>query len=84
MQNHSTRRAPRSQRYFLPAEAAALLLVSPQTLSRWAERGYLPYQRTAGGHHRYSAEAVHRLARSLRPMANGDAGQESTGGGEAA
>jgi excisionase family DNA binding protein len=44
---------------------AAILQVSPKTVSRWAQQGRLPYQRTLGGHRRYPATAIRELAASL-------------------
>jgi excisionase family DNA binding protein len=36
-----------------PAEVAALVFVDPKTVSRWAEAGRIPSQRTPGGHRRF-------------------------------
>jgi excisionase family DNA binding protein len=41
------------------------LQVSPKTISRWAQQGLLPYQRTLGGHRRYPEAAIEKLAASL-------------------
>jgi excisionase family DNA binding protein len=51
--------------YLHTSAVAAILQVSPKTISRWAQQGLLPYQRTLGGHRRYPADAVHQLAASL-------------------
>ena len=42
--------------------AAATLAISPSRLRRWADDGRIPSARTAGGHRRFSLEAVRRLA----------------------
>jgi excisionase family DNA binding protein len=57
------------QEYLRAAEAAALLNVSPKTVSRWAKEGRIPCIRTLGGHRRFPREAVERLARE---QARGD------------
>ena len=54
-----------SKEYLSRAEVAEILKVSPNTVTRWAEAGKLPYIRTLGGHRRYIKEAVQELARSL-------------------
>jgi excisionase family DNA binding protein len=45
-----------------PSEAAALLGVDPQTLSRWAHAGRLAAVRTPGGHRRYLEHDVRLLS----------------------
>jgi excisionase family DNA binding protein len=65
MHSQSARRAPSTASFLRPAEVAAIFQVSPKTVSRWAQQGLLPYQRTLGGHRRYPADAVHQLAASL-------------------
>ena len=55
--------------YLRAAEAAALLHVSPQTVSRWASQGRLRHVVTLGGHRRFPQSEIHRLASSL---ASGD------------
>ena len=47
-----------------PAEVAALFHVDPNTVARWSERGKLRALRTPGGHRRYYAHEVLRLARA--------------------
>lgn len=47
-------------------EAAETLGVSVDTIRRWAERGTLPYTRSAGGQRRVDREAVARLAAERR------------------
>ena len=65
MHQQSARPAPSAASYLRSAEVAAILQVSPKTVSRWAQQGLLPYQRTLGGHRRYPAAAMHQLAASL-------------------
>jgi excisionase family DNA binding protein len=50
--------------------AAATLAISPSRLRRWADEGRIPSVRTAGGHRRFSLEAVRRLAAEsgVRPV----------------
>jgi excisionase family DNA binding protein len=48
--------------FLRPAEAAKLLHVSPQTISRWAKEGRIGYVVTLGGHRRFRASEVERLA----------------------
>jgi excisionase family DNA binding protein len=45
--------------------------VSPKKVSRWAKDGRLPFLKTLGGHRRYPAAEIRRLAEELqvRPMA---------------
>jgi len=47
------------------AEAAALLHVSPKTVSRWAKDGRLAHRRTLGGHRRYDPQQIEALVRAL-------------------
>ena len=62
--------------YLRVGEVAALLGVSPQAVNSWARQGLLPHTRTLGGHRRYPAADVHRLARALRqPPAHDAAGE---------
>lgn len=44
------------------AQAAKRLGVSPQTVQKWVDAGYLPAWKTVGGHRRLDAEAVERMA----------------------
>ncbi len=52
-------------RYLRAAEVAAILHVSPKTLSRWDKDGKLPL-RTLDGHRRYPAAAIRQLATELQ------------------
>jgi excisionase family DNA binding protein len=54
-----------SRTWLRAAEAAALLHVSPKTVSRWAKDGRLPYRRTLGGHRRYDPQQLEALVRAL-------------------
>jgi excisionase family DNA binding protein len=47
------------------AEVAALLHVSPKTVTRWAKDGRLPSRRTLGGHRRYDPDQIEALVRAL-------------------
>jgi len=51
--------------YLRAAEAAALLHVSPQTVSRWASQGRLRHVVTLGGHRRFPRSEIQRLAATL-------------------
>ena len=44
-------------------EAAGVAAVAPSTIKRWADRGILPFSRTAGGHRRFERFAIERLLR---------------------
>lgn len=46
-----------------PAEVAAILRVDANTVARWSDGGKLQAVRTPGGHRRYYASQVLRLAR---------------------
>jgi excisionase family DNA binding protein len=65
MHSQSARRAPSTATFLRSAEVAAILQVSPKTVSRWAQQGLLPHQRTLGGHRRYPESAIRELAASL-------------------
>jgi excisionase family DNA binding protein len=56
---------PRTIGYLKTAEVAEILHVSPKTVTRWAKDGKLPHSRTLGGHRRFPAEAIERLAKEL-------------------
>ena len=66
MHSQSARPAPSVASFLRSAEVAAILQVSPKTVCRWAMDGKLPFQRTLGGHRRYSEEAIRELAASLQ------------------
>ena len=56
--------------YLRTAEVAQMLHVSPKTITRWAKEGRLPHSRTLGGHRRYAADDIQRLAEDLARPAN--------------
>ena len=58
--------APDIPSYLYTAEVADLLHVSPKTVSRWAKKGKLPFLKTLGGHRRYPAAEIRRLAAELQ------------------
>jgi len=64
----------RSDGYLLTNEAAAILQVSPKTVSRWAAEGRLAgmFVRTLGSHRRFSEEAIRDLAERLKVEPTGD------------
>jgi excisionase family DNA binding protein len=68
---------PSEPKHLTASQAAALLQVSPKTVSRWAKEGKLPFVRTLGGHRRYPDSEIRALVDSLseRPAAEGDEGQ---------
>ena len=64
MRTQSVRPAPSAATFLHPAEVAAILQVSPKTISRWAQQGLLPCRRTLGGHRRYPEPVIHELLAS--------------------
>jgi excisionase family DNA binding protein len=64
MHSQSARPAPSAASFLRLAEVAAILQVSPKTISRWAQAGRLPYQRTPSGHRHSPDPAIHQLAAS--------------------
>src|SRR5918995_2287397 len=65
---------PSEPKHLTASQAAALLQVSPKTVSRWAKEGKLPFVRTLGGHRRYPDSEIRALVDSLseRPTSDGD------------
>lgn len=54
-----------SPRVFLPrSEVAEIFNVSPNTITRWADAGKLPFVRTLGGHRRYEKNIIIELVNS--------------------
>jgi excisionase family DNA binding protein len=51
--------------YLKTAEVADILHVSPKTVTRWAKDGKLPHSRTLGGHRRFPAGSIRKLAEGL-------------------
>lgn len=62
MQEHGSDMYPE---YLKTSEVARLLHVSPKTVSRWAKEEKIPHVRTLGGHRRFPAEDIRRLATTL-------------------
>lgn len=56
--------------WMTPAEAAAMMKVSPVTLRAWSQRGLLEADITPGGHRRYSREVMERFRRTWNPNSN--------------
>lgn len=52
-----------AKKFFTAAEAADLLMVSPVTIRKWAQKGALPSVSTYGGHRRFVAAALQNFAR---------------------
>ena len=52
--------------YLLTHQVAAILHVSPKTVSRWAKEGRLPYIKTLGGHRRYPESKIRAIVDGLR------------------
>lgn len=48
--------------WLTPNDVAKLLLVSPITVRQWAQKGKLEARMTAGGHRRFSMDAVRQFA----------------------
>jgi excisionase family DNA binding protein len=67
-------RQPRSSepKHLTASQAAALLQVSPKTVSRWAKEGKLPYVRTLGGHRRYPDTEIRALVETLSQAPEGE------------
>jgi excisionase family DNA binding protein len=59
---------PTEPRYLRTAQVAALLHVSPKTVTRWAQEGRLPYLRTLGGHRRYPDAEIRALLETLSEL----------------
>jgi excisionase family DNA binding protein len=57
---------PTQPKMLRSSEVAALLQVSPKTVSRWARGGKLPHTRTMGGQRKYPEAEIRELAASLR------------------
>jgi excisionase family DNA binding protein len=56
--------------YLKTAEVADMLHVSPKTVTRWAKDGKLPHSRTLGGHRRFPAHEIRKLAEQLIQVEN--------------
>lgn len=66
-QNHHEDEGP----YIKASEVAAMLRVSPKTVSRWAKEGKLPHIKTLGGHRRFPERAIRRLIEELSQDSEG-------------
>ncbi len=73
-------RTIRQPRYLQTQEVAELLHVHVKTVARWAKAGLLPHVRTLGGHRRYPAVEIQRLARSLHQPGNEQLRRDHNGG----
>jgi excisionase family DNA binding protein len=62
---------PSEPKHLTASQAAALLQVSPKTVSRWAKEGKLPFLKTLGGHRRYPEAKIRELANDLREEPTG-------------
>ena len=51
--------------YLTPSQVARMLHVSPKTVSRWANQGFLPCLVTLGGHRRFLREDVDDVLRHM-------------------
>jgi predicted site-specific integrase-resolvase len=65
MHQQSARPAPSVATFPHRANAAGILQVFPKTISRWAQQGLLPRQRTLSGHRCYPTATIEQLAASL-------------------
>ena len=51
--------------YLTAGEAAKLLMVSPKTITRWADAGRIPHAVTLGGHRRFRRFEIAALAKRM-------------------
>jgi excisionase family DNA binding protein len=75
--------ATQDEEYLRVGRAAALLHVSPQTLTRWAIEDRVQFDVTIGGHRRFPRSEIDRLRRELHgppPPADLDGGRPSRPG----
>lgn len=63
-----TTKQPPPVEWLTRRDVARIFQVSPSTVTRWAREGRVPAKRTPGGHYRYSAESVRRLAGASEPV----------------
>jgi excisionase family DNA binding protein len=56
---------PGTPEFLSTGEVARLFGVSPSAVARWARTGSLRAVRTPGGHYRFRAREVHRVARAI-------------------
>ena len=57
--------APSQGRLLSRRDVAVRFGVAPQTITRWANEGIIPYVRTLGGQRRYPAYEVERLVSAV-------------------
>lgn len=57
--------------YLTTAGAAAILHVSPKTVSRWVKEGRLPARKTFGGHARFLEQEIRALLKELTEEVRG-------------
>jgi excisionase family DNA binding protein len=62
-------RASGTEKWLMPAEAAALFPASTRALRKWARAGLLSAHRTPGGHRRYREAEVLALVAELAEVA---------------
>lgn len=53
------------EEFLTTGQVARALRVSPKTVARWAQEGKLPHIVTLGGHRRFPASAIARMAERL-------------------
>ena len=58
---------PDEDSWLTRTDVAHLFQVSPSTVTRWAREGRIPAKRTPGGHYRYPAPEMRRLAGTAAP-----------------
>ena len=56
---------PVARTWLTASEAARRLLVSPKTVTRWANEGRLQHRRTLGGHRRFDPQLIDALVNAL-------------------
>ena len=56
--------------YLSPGQAARILSVSPKTVNRWANDGRIPCAVTLGGHRRFRADVIRKVAESMGVQGN--------------
>jgi excisionase family DNA binding protein len=59
-----------AKKYLTPNEVAALLMVAPVTVRQWAQKGLIEARTTAGGHRRFSIDAVREFATRMGMVLN--------------
>ena len=51
--------------YLTTSEVAEILHVTAKSVTRWAKEGRLPHSKTLGGHRRFPADAIAKIAAGL-------------------